>query len=301
MTELVHAKDIKQEAKFLLKGNRIDLPLVEIFVEDRDGTAEERRRLAEARSRLGAAFFIEVLYVLTHLISRDSAKAEKIVREVLDHRRELDFRLGRRVSVQVAALDYLQSIRHKMARPVIIEEQKLRALAEKAVSDELTRAFDADLLRRDLQVETERAERYGTPLSLAFADIDDFKRINDNYGHGVGDNVLRAVTRLIRSNIRKTDAVYRYGGDEFVLVFPGTTSAQARHTASHLQKVLAVSRVEHVDPLPSVSFGIATYDRGRAYDKETLLEAADAALYDAKRKGKNRVCLYESLSAVGAA
>ena len=300
MTDILEINDIRQEAKFLQEKD-FNLDLLEILIGDRKGTPEQRKKLADIRSKLGKKIYTEIIYLLTHEVFESSTEAEGLYKVIMKHKSLLMYKLGRGVSIQVAALDYLQNVRDCLKKPTVIEEEKTLALAKKTISDELTQTYDANLLKSDLEVEIERSKRYNLPLSVAFADIDDFKDINDTYGHQTGDRVLQSVTYLLKNNIRKTDAVYRYGGDELVLMFPGIISAQASKTAGHIRKLLKENKVDSVKPSPTMSMGIASFDQEQTDNPESLLNAADVALYQAKRLGKDRICVYEDVKSKYAA
>jgi diguanylate cyclase (GGDEF)-like protein len=175
-------------------------------------------------------------------------------------------------------------------RPILRTLSDFRRVASQAATDALTglpnrRAFD-----EELALEWRRAGRVGAPLSLIFADIDDFKRINDTYGHQVGDQVLATVGEVLLARVRQVDFAARYGGEEFAVLVPETELAGARTVAQRLRRDLARARVSLADGTElgvTASFGIAT--KSELERAEELLAAADHALYEAKRRGKNRV------------
>ncbi len=142
-------------------------------------------------------------------------------------------------------------------------------------------AFDLALAR-----EVQLAQRHGHPLSLLACDIDWFKRVNDRYGHAVGDRVLQEVTAALRGGARGSDVVFRYGGEEFMVLLADTSSSGATTAAERLRQAVA----HHTSPeLPqvTVSIGVATLQAEEA--ATCLFERADAALYAAKRQGRNQV------------
>ena len=130
---------------------------------------------------------------------------------------------------------------------------------------------------------------------MLLLDIDDFKTINDTMGHKKGDEALALVADLIKENLRKIDLPFRYGGEEFVILLPGTSEMEAIHTAERLRKVISeYDRFIDEDSHPyrlSVSIGAAVFP-DHARTEEELFSRADSALYTAKRKGKNRVEFY---------
>jgi diguanylate cyclase (GGDEF)-like protein len=136
----------------------------------------------------------------------------------------------------------------------------------------------------------ERARRTDRPMSLIMCDIDHFKRINDTYGHAVGDDVIRSAAVTIRACLRRIDLGARYGGEEFAILLEETDHSQALATAERLRQAVAALEftADQTQFRATISLGVATIQPGT----DTLLafiEAADAALYDAKRAGRNRV------------
>lgn len=127
----------------------------------------------------------------------------------------------------------------------------------------------------------EQSERIGQPFSLIMLDVDRFKGINDTYGHDVGDYVLKRVVELIRANIRDRDVFGRWGGDEFIILYPATEADVVLHLAQRLERIVSNSSFEHVGPV-SFSFGTATYVPGDT--AERLWKRADALLLAAKRE-----------------
>lgn len=165
-------------------------------------------------------------------------------------------------------------------------------VSELAVTDELTGLANSRAFREAIDREAARAERFGHELSLMILDVDDFKKVNDTYGHLQGDEVLRAIGRILESEPRAIDEAARYGGEEFVVALPETATAGAVEIAERIRVRLeeeAIPMVERDGDLHvTASFGVATMPTSAA-DVRELFGAADEALYQAKRSGKNRV------------
>jgi diguanylate cyclase (GGDEF)-like protein len=163
-------------------------------------------------------------------------------------------------------------------------------LASLSQTDALTGLPNRRALNEHIREELRRAARYRTPVSLLLIDVDGLKQVNDAHGHAAGDRVIRTIARAITHTLRESDFGARWGGDEFGIVAPNTTSAAARASAERL-----VNRVRSVRDghgfLSTVSVGIATFDPNRSdhADVESLVGAADRALYQAKADGRNRV------------
>jgi diguanylate cyclase (GGDEF)-like protein len=168
-----------------------------------------------------------------------------------------------------------------------------------SVRDSLTEAFNHRYFQETLSRELARHERSGQPLALVMLDIDDFKKINDRWGHPVGDIVLRGLVEELTKGVREMDTVARYGGEEFALIFPETTPAKAWVVADRLRKRVAsrLFAAPHVEQALAVtiSLGLSTYPEDGG-TKRLLIERADQALYQAKRSGKNCLVTAGSLA-----
>lgn len=161
-----------------------------------------------------------------------------------------------------------------------------------SITDRLTELYNHGYLHQRLEEELERAARFRRRLSVIMLDIDDFKQFNDRYGHPKGDLVLRALSGVIRDNLREIDVAARYGGEEFVVVLPETDVAGALLVAERIRKSMAAIRQVGVDgdepTAQTVSLGVAAYPT-HGMTAAHLIEAADKAMYQAKRLGKNQV------------
>jgi len=164
-------------------------------------------------------------------------------------------------------------------------------LARLSVTDELTRLHNHRFFRESLPRELKRSLRTGTPLSLVLFDIDDFKALNDRYGHAVGDAILARVAEVMRSAVREVHLLARYGGEEFALLAPGTPEAGAVALAEKIRLAVSDARFSVIAPegpqsvRVTVSAGVAAFDG----DERTLFHDADCALYRAKAAGKDCV------------
>lgn len=189
---------------------------------------------------------------------------------------------------------------------VAIENAKMyRRMEELATTDGLTELPNHRTFQARFSEMLHRAERHAKPVSLILTDVDHFKSVNDTYGHPVGDQVLKVVSRILAGQARKVDIVARYGGEEFAIVLEETDSAGAMLLCERIRQEVA-ARLMNSDKgsfRVTISLGIASYPRdGR--DKQVLIERADQALYAAKQRGRNRTVRYGQLrqsveSAVG--
>jgi diguanylate cyclase (GGDEF)-like protein len=161
-----------------------------------------------------------------------------------------------------------------------------------AYLDGLTGIFNRRFFELRITEEIERARRYGHSLTLIMADIDLFKCLNDEFGHLLGDEVLRQVSSLFHQQIRKIDVVCRYGGEEFGILLPQTSAQDGMGVAEKLRKIVEGWQFPGVPRTVKISAGVAAYpDHGTTRDE--LVRAADTGLYAAKQAGRNRVCLAE--------
>jgi diguanylate cyclase (GGDEF)-like protein/PAS domain S-box-containing protein len=167
-----------------------------------------------------------------------------------------------------------------------------RRLERMARTDFLTGSYNRrhfmDLVRNELQ----RAIRYDHPLSMAFMDIDHFKKVNDTYGHAVGDDVLKAVADACRHSLRETDVFARVGGEEFAFLYLETDLEEAAQAAERLRKRLAASPLQVGNQAVSITVSLGVTARMQPNDRlKTLFQRADTAMYEAKAAGRNRVAV----------
>lgn len=165
-------------------------------------------------------------------------------------------------------------------------DKQTRHYQELSIRDSLTGIYNKHKFDEELKKEVDRAQRYDRSLSLILFDIDFFKKVNDTYGHLVGDVALKEVVNVINANIRKTDLFARYGGEEFVIISPETNSDQAMEIAEKLRKMIEEHDFPKVGRL-TCSFGVS--ELGKEEVGNNLLEHADQAMYRAKKTGRNRV------------
>ncbi len=159
-----------------------------------------------------------------------------------------------------------------------------------AYLDGLTGIFNRRFFELRIMEEIERARRYETGMAVIMTDIDQFKRLNDEFGHLLGDEVLRQVSSIFHQQVRKIDVVCRYGGEEFALLLTQTTAEQAMAVAEKLRKMVEIWQFPGVPRTITISAGVAAFSmHGRTRDE--IVRAADSGLYAAKQGGRNRVCL----------
>lgn len=171
-------------------------------------------------------------------------------------------------------------------------------ISKLAKTDGLTGLYNHRVFQERIKEEILRASRYKRTLFLLMADIDHFKKINDTYGHQVGDMVLKTVADIIKKNVRQLDFPARYGGEEFALILPETDCDNAYKVGERIRKAIENHEFRLEDGKTfrvTISIGIACFPID-SKDREELVKKADQALYYAKQEGRNRVCLYNSIS-----
>jgi two-component system cell cycle response regulator len=178
----------------------------------------------------------------------------------------------------------------------IVELQKELIDANKrlellSITDGLTRLYNHRYFQDELARAFEESMRYDRPLSLAIVDIDFFKKVNDTYGHAVGDEVLKCVSNVFKESVRATDLVARYGGEEFAVMMPETELDDAITFAEKIRSIVESTVADtQAGPLQvTVSIGVSAAPRTKARSAKELVIHADKALYRAKKNGRNRI------------
>jgi diguanylate cyclase (GGDEF)-like protein len=159
-----------------------------------------------------------------------------------------------------------------------------------AYLDGLTGIFNRRFFELRIMEEIERARRYGSGMAVIMADIDEFKRLNDEFGHVLGDEVLRQVSSLFHQQVRKVDVVCRYGGEEFGILLTQVSADQAPAVAEKLRKMVEAWQFPGVPRTVTISAGVAIFPQ-HGTTRDSLVRAADSALYAAKQAGRNAVCM----------
>ncbi|MFZ5862037.1 MAG: diguanylate cyclase [Nitrospirota bacterium] len=167
---------------------------------------------------------------------------------------------------------------------------QMRAIEQQAILDPLTGLYNQNYLNGAITREMKRCQRYNLSLSCLMIDVDRFKSINDTHGHLVGDEVLRAVGKILQTTLRGYDFAVRYGGDEFLVVLAQNNPSGAAYLAERIREMVQNHPLPQLPPSSiTVSIGVASVAGNSTTTPNTLMEAADQALYTAKRQGRNRV------------
>jgi diguanylate cyclase (GGDEF)-like protein len=261
----VHTAENGAEGLEAVAARQPDLVITDVMMPQMDGYEMARRLRADAKTR-----FIPI-------IIQSAARKEA-----------QDVRRG----AQVGALGYITDptdLDHLLACAHTLLEFKayLDTCEEAAFTDHLTGLANRRRFERQLEREVERTRRYGHPLCLLVIDIDNFKHVNDNFGHEAGDEAIRYLGKALQAGTRGIDMGARLGGDEFAVILPETEFTKGMEVAERLRLAFGKMEIPGVGSL-TASFGLAEFPLC-ANETRELLAAADAAMYEAKRQGRGRI------------
>lgn len=240
-----------------------------------EGQVDEIRSVVNSKNDLGE---------LGHSISQHLSLIIQAMQTYRTEENNREAELTQQLTEMQAKLNEMEQLAEKAQHA--IEEQR-----KKAMHDALTGLPNRESYQQRIEQETHRIERYGGSLSLMMCDIDLFKRINDNYGHLAGDKVLKIIARSLQSNLRDSDFIARFGGEEFIVLMPETSAEEAKFVADKLRKKIEESPFNFKkEPVQiTISFGISEFSQGESL--EEVFQRADKALYKAKENGRNQVML----------
>jgi diguanylate cyclase (GGDEF)-like protein len=273
--EVVAASDGTQAWEILQKEDRPSLAILDWMMPGMDGVEICRRLRASSD---GPYVYILLLTVKDHrtdIIQGFEAGADDYIRKPFDP-------------------DELRARLRAAARVMNLQQALLTAQRElqvQATRDSLTGLWNRRAILEILDRELARCRREGTPAGVLLADVDHFKGINDNYGHGGGDAVLRQLSERMQASVRSYDSVGRYGGEEMLFVLPSCDAESALRSAERIRLGANSSPclVDSVGVTATLSIGVVSTSQHDSAGAADLIQAADAALYRAKRRGRNRV------------
>jgi diguanylate cyclase (GGDEF)-like protein len=264
-----------EEARQQLGQNAWDLAILDRRLPDMDGVelCQQLKSDPELRNR----------YVI--MLTGEDESADKVL--------GLDLGADDYITKPFHPAELLARIR--AAKRIVDLQKELmesnRRLELLSITDGLTKLHNHRHFQDELGRAFEESERYHRPLSLVIADLDFFKKVNDTYGHAVGDEVLKAVSAILQQSTRSTDLAARYGGEEFTLLLPETNLDDALAFAEKVREIIESTPVgTQAGPLKvTVSLGVATVPHSKIHSCKELIVAADKALYRAKKNGRNQV------------
>lgn len=281
-------------AEWLMLSNRLSLLADDVSIAGVNLATDDLRQMSStmvhSRFKLAVVLALVAAFVgvVLFLIHRHLIRPLQVMDEAL-----LALRSGQPMKPFPAAsmveIGAVEGAIGQLRQSMHDNEQARQQLVLLATTDDLTGMFNRRHFTVLAEEELKRAHRYGRPVCIGMADLDNFKQINDRYGHAVGDLVLQSVAELFARTLRQSDWAGRYGGEEFAFLFSETGIDEAYRLAERLRQRLAASPIEVAEEvcLPiTLSVGLADASSGSL---ASALKRADAALYDAKRQGRNRV------------
>jgi len=240
----------------------------------------------------GKKIYPVLLNIFSQLDFKDD-EARSIWKDLVQHRQQMADSMGRPVNLTTAICDYMLTVRKELIHPKVVELNLFEETSHYCKCDRLTGLYNRSYFKEALKSEASRCKRYQTEFSLVFFDLDHFKRINDSLGHQAGDMVLKSVAKLIQLEKRAEDIAFRFGGEEIILILPGTPKYNAlilaeriRHKIQYMNLSFEGEKVE-----VTVAGGIATFPLDTDVETE-IVECADRALYRAKDQGRNQIVLF---------
>lgn len=218
-------------------------------------------------------------------------EGKEYVDEVLRNKTSIESKLGRHISFQVALLDHIMNNGHRMLCPKIVDLKTFEEQTTLIMVDPLTGLYNRRYADSILSRELDRAKRFNLQLSILFTDIDNFKQVNDNFGHGTGDAILKEFGGILQESLRTHDVAARYGGEEFVIIMPETAESGAK---IYGERFLERCRTHAFPKDLKITFsgGISAYP-SHGDSPESIMEQADIGLYYSKAKGKNQITILE--------
>ena len=266
----------------------INLEKSELYMAEIYNIIDDKEKISQYEKKYKNRLYYHILLSLTHK-SFNEKESKNLFEAILKHKKSLDEILNRDVGISVATLDYLQNIIKLFHYPTIVEESTSDFLTDSTTKDGLTNLYVRDVLDIFLRKEIDNAKRQNSYVSFMLIDIDDFKKVNDTYGHQKGDEVLEKIGEILNNSSRKMDFAARYGGEELCLVLPNTKSDKAYEIATRIREKIKSFIFD--DFFVTVSIGISQSDEN-INDEIKLIRKADKALYKAKENGKDQVVIF---------
>ncbi|MDR2727755.1 MAG: diguanylate cyclase [Chitinispirillales bacterium] len=267
----------------------------EKFIEIASGDIEEHiqsdEHLLETIGKKPGTYYRDLIFAIIQ-IRLPEEEAQRDWKEVLKHKYMMSEKLGRNIGIHVATLDYFTNIKKRLVNPKIVDVNEYVDTASRALTDELTKAYNRRFFEYEFRKLFTIARSTGRIFSLIMLDLDYFKMFNDLNGHIQGDIALIETVRILHAVSSQGDTVCRFGGEEFTVLLPTQTLNLAMRTAENIRRAIYDYRFTNEHTLPSgrlsASLGVTCY-RSEINSFNEMIEEADSALYRAKNGGRNRV------------
>ncbi|MBD3320279.1 MAG: diguanylate cyclase [Chitinivibrionales bacterium] len=236
-------------------------------------------------------YYRDIIFALIQIRLPEN-EAQRDWKEILKHKYDVSQKLGRNIGIHIAALDYYTNIKRRIRNPKIIDANEYADTASRALTDDLTKAYNRQFFEQQLKRLFLSAKTDGSVFSMLMLDLDHFKMYNDLNGHIKGDIALIETVRVLHAVCSTDDTVARYGGEEFAVLLPDQPLSIALKTAENVRNAIYDYRFVNEQGLPggrlSVSIGVTAY-RNDIKDPSEMMDEADVALYRAKNSGRNRI------------
>jgi diguanylate cyclase (GGDEF)-like protein len=268
-----------------------DRKLIEIVSGDIIDHIQDDEYLLDSIGKKPGTYYRDLIFALIQIrLPEDEAKRDW--KEVLKHKYLMSEKLGRNVGIHVSTLDYYTNVKKRIINPKIIDANDYVDTASRAITDDLTKAYNRHFFEDDFRRLFLQGRTMGKIFSLIMLDLDHFKIYNDLNGHIQGDIALIETVRILHAVCSLDDTVCRYGGEEFAILLPSQPLNLAIKTAENIRQAIFDYRFVNEQALPngrlSASLGVTSY-REDIESPQNMLEEADVALYRAKNSGRNRI------------
>ena len=219
----------------------------------------------------------EIIGVLYLEILQASGKVQQAIKKLVEQNQLMIQNLAGQIALSISNIKLHEILKTRSTR------------------DPLTNLYNRAYLNETLERDIQRAKRKNISIAIVMMDLDHFKNANDAYGHEAGDSILKQIAKLLTENIRESDIICRYGGEEFLIVFYDTTLESTVARIEHIRKIISELQFNFSGILysPTASFGIAMYPEHGDENPDKLIKASDEAMYQSKHNGRNKATVYK--------
>jgi two-component system, cell cycle response regulator len=281
--DVIHVADGKSAIK-AAKTHPVDLIILDLVLPDMDGTKISRWLKLDQDTKS-----IPIIMLTAKGTTMDKVTGLKAGADDYLSKPYNSIELTARISASLRTKALQDELKEKNQ----LLEEVLAQLEALSMTDPLTEIYNRRFFWNVFEKEFAKSLRFGTPISCIITDADHFKSVNDEYGHNIGDNVLKEIAKIMKNCMRQMDTVARWGGEEFIILLPDTDKTHAINAASRILSDISGYSFEGVPKRITVSIGIASLPGSGIDSPEKLIAASDAALYKAKANGRNRIEIAE--------